>query len=296
MIACSHSYKDDAMEQKRVLWIVAAVGLFLSVTIGTALIVYRPANNQTPVLNSQQLSSSTWTRENPAPAAAQPATPATPAAPAPAQPETPPAPAAATADTAPAQITNLTVISANTNVISDGTKTIDLNALTKSAQPESLPAETAPATAAPVQPVSAVASAEITVKTVTTPATTTTAAPATAAPEASATTVTPAKSTKAASSSVKTTSATIPDQFWVQAASFTKKVNAEEARDALAAEKIPGEVFTWKDANGVVYYRLRVGPYTTKSEADYWLSRIKEIGAFSSTSSYVVNSSEKAVN
>ena len=288
MIACSHSYKDDAMEQKRVLWIVAAVGLFLSVTIGTALIVYRPANNQTPVLNSQQLSSSTWTRENPAPAAAQPATPA---APAPAQPETPPAPAAATADTAPAQITNLTVISANTNVISDGTKTIDLNALTKSAQPESLPAETAPATAAPVQPVSAVASAEITVKTVTTPATTTTAAP-----EASATTATPAKSTKAASSSVKTTSATIPDQFWVQAASFTKKVNAEEARDALAAEKIPGEVFTWKDANGVVYYRLRVGPYTTKSEADYWLSRIKEIGAFSSTSSYVVNSSEKAVN
>lgn len=284
------------MEQKRVLWIVAAVGLFLSVTIGTALIVYRPARNQTPVLNSQQLSSSTWIRENPAPAAVQ-----TPA-PVQAVQENPPAPAAATADATPAQITNLTVISANTNVISDGAKTIDLNALTKSAQPETPPAETAPATAVPVQPVSAIASAEITVKTVTAPSatatatTTTTSTTSNTAPATASAAPATAKSTKAASSSVKTASAKVPDQFWVQAASFTKKVNAEEARDALAAEKIPGEVFTWKDANGVIYYRLRVGPYTTKSEADYWLSRIKEIGAFSSTSSYVVNSSEKAAN
>lgn len=294
MNACSHSYKDDAMEQKRVLWIVAAVGLFLLVSIGTALIVYRPTQNQTPVLNSQ-LSSATWTRESSATAGtAQPAAPAQPVQ------DSTSAPAAA--DTAtPAQVTNLTVISANTNVISDGTRTIDLNTLAKNAQPaETDAAPAVPATSA--QPVTALASAEITVKTVTTPAA---SATATATTTSSTSNTTPAtasaapaasKSTKAASSSVKTASAKIPDQFWVQAASFTKKVNAEEARDALAAEKIPGEVFTWKDANGVVYYRLRVGPYTTKSEADYWLSRIKEIGAFSSTSSYVVNSSEKAQN
>lgn len=283
------------MEQKRVLWIVAAVGLFLLVSIGTALIVYRPTQNQTTVLNSQ-LSSATWTRESSASGAAS-------AAPATAQPvqESTPAPAA-TADAAtPAQVTNLTVISANTNVISDGAKTIDLNALTKNSQPAETQ-DAAPATATPVQPVAAVASAEITVKTVTAPSATATATTTTTSTTSNTTPATasaaPAstKSTKAASSSVKTVSAKVPDQFWVQAASFTKKVNAEEARDALAAEKIPGEVFTWKDANGVVYYRLRVGPYTTKSEADYWLSRIKEIGAFSSTSSYVVNSSEKATN
>lgn len=282
------------MEQKRVLWIVAAVGLFLLVTIGTALIIYRPSQNKTPVLNPQ-LSSSAWTRETPAPAAVQNAAPAQPAQPAePAQP-------AAAVPAGEAQITNLTVISANTNVISDGTKTIDLNALTKNSQPETqAPAEAVPAT--PVQPVAAVASAEITVNTVTTPAAVATATvqqtttTTQEAPVEKTVTSTPAKTTKPAASSVKTVTAKVPDQFWVQAASFTKKVNAEEARDALAAEKIPGEVFTWKDANGVVYYRLRVGPYTTKSEAEYWLSRIKEIGAFASTSSYVVNSSEKAAN
>lgn len=291
------------MEQKRVLWIVAAVGLFLLVSIGTALIVYRPTQNQTPVLNSQ-LSSATWTRESSAPSAdttqTQPAAPAQPVQEVPATPVQ-----TATIDGTPAQITNLTVISANTNVISDGTKTIDLNTLSKGSQAETqTPAEPAPA-ATPVQPVAAVASAEITVKTVTTPTAVATASTTTnttttnttdTTPVASTTAATPAKSAKAASSSVKTASTKVPDQYWVQAASFTKKVNAEEARDALAAEKIPGEVFTWKDANGVVYYRLRVGPYTTKSEADYWLSRIKEIGAFASTSSYVVNSSEKASN
>ncbi|MBQ0167212.1 MAG: SPOR domain-containing protein [Treponema sp.] len=262
------------MEQKRVLWIVAAVGLFLTVTLGTALIVYRPAKNQTPVLNPQ-LSSSTWTRESPAPETTQPVVPA------PAEvPETPAQPAAAVpAGDNPTQVTNLTVISANTNVISDGTKTIDLSALTQEKPSEQPPA----AQAQPVQPVAAVATAEITVKTVTEPVTTT-PAPATT------------KATKAAAAAVKTATTKIPDQFWVQAASFTQKINAEEARDALAAEKIPGEVFTWKDDKGVVYYRLRVGPYTTKSEADFWLSRIKEIGAFASTSSYVVNSSEKAAN
>lgn len=285
------------MEQKRVLWIVAAVGLFLSVTIGTALIVYRPAKNQTPVLNPQ-LSSSTWTREASAPAAVpeQAAAPVQTIQPDVAQNTVPQA--AVPAGDNPTQITNLTVISANTNVISDGTKTIDLNALTGNAPAAEVPAETVPAVPAPVQPVSAVASAEITVKTVTSHAettTSTTTATNTPAP-VTETSATSDKSAKTASSSVKTTSARIPDQYWVQAASFTKKVNAEEARDALAAEKIPGEVFTWKDANGVVYYRLRVGPYTTKSEADFWLSRIKEIGAFSATSSYVVNSSEKAAD
>lgn len=273
------------MEQKRVLWIVAAVGLFLLVTIGTALIIYRPSQNQTPVLNPQ-LSSSAWTREPPAPAAVQDAAPAQPAQSAePAQP-------AAAVPAGDAQITNLTVISANTNVISDGTKTIDLNALTKNDQTAETPA------AAPA-PATALATAEITVKTVTTPAATATVQQPTTAtePVEKTVTATPAKTaSKPAVSSVKTVTSKVPDQFWVQAASFTKKVNAEEARDALAAEKIPGEVFTWKDANGVVYYRLRVGPYTTKSEADYWLSRIKEIGAFAATSSYVVNSSEKAVN
>jgi len=73
---------------------------------------------------------------------------------------------------------------------------------------------------------------------------------------------------------------------------FTDKENAENARSILANEKIPAEVFTYRDKNGRTFYRLRVGPYTTESEAQYWNSRIKLIEHFSSTQSYVTNSSK----
>ena len=42
------------MEQKRVLWIVAAVGLFLLVVIGTALWISSPSSKMQPALNTLQ--------------------------------------------------------------------------------------------------------------------------------------------------------------------------------------------------------------------------------------------------
>jgi len=92
---------------------------------------------------------------------------------------------------------------------------------------------------------------------------------------------------------VKTVPVIQPDQFWVQVASFTGKKNAEDARTALAEQKINGEVFTYQDSKGTIYYRLRVGPYKTKSEAEYWHKIIKEIEQFDGTDSYVVNSTVK---
>ena len=94
----------------------------------------------------------------------------------------------------------------------------------------------------------------------------------------------------AAKTTVKTAPEKKPDQFWVQVAAFTGKTNAEEARSALSKEKISGEIFTFKGDNGVMYYRLRVGPYSTKTEAEYWNTRIKGIEQFAGMNSYVVNS------
>lgn len=84
----------------------------------------------------------------------------------------------------------------------------------------------------------------------------------------------------------------IANQYWVQAASFTSKENANVARTALKNEKISSEIFT-HTKNGTTYYRLRVGPYTTKSEADYWNIRIKLIDQFEATESYVTNSTKQ---
>lgn len=83
----------------------------------------------------------------------------------------------------------------------------------------------------------------------------------------------------------------IPDRFWVQAASYSAKKNADEARSVLEQKKIQCEVFTFTDAKGTLYYRVRVGPYTTRKEAEYWKKKIDEISLFSKNGSFVTNSS-----
>ena len=55
------------------------------------------------------------------------------------------------------------------------------------------------------------------------------------------------------------------------------KKNADEARELLDKNGIQCEVFTFTDSKGTLFYRVRVGPYTTKSEAEYWRTRIIKI-------------------
>ncbi len=106
-----------------------------------------------------------------------------------------------------------------------------------------------------------------------------------------------AKTSTAKPSAAKTASVSAPatpDRFWVQAASFSTKKKADEARATLDANKIQCEVFTYKDDKGNLFYRVRVGPYTTKSEAEYWKKRIDAIPEFATSGSYVTNTTAKA--
>ena len=86
------------------------------------------------------------------------------------------------------------------------------------------------------------------------------------------------------------------DQYWVQVASVTSKANAENAKQVLLDNKIECEIFTHQDDSGVLYYRLRVGPYTTKTEAEYWQGLISSINDFADNQSYITNSAAKKVN
>ena len=79
----------------------------------------------------------------------------------------------------------------------------------------------------------------------------------------------------------------VSSKYWVQAASFTSKKSADNARATLDDNKIPAEVFTYKDNKDKLFYRVRVGPYTTKSEAEYWKTRVCKIDLFKDTQSYV---------
>jgi len=62
-------------------------------------------------------------------------------------------------------------------------------------------------------------------------------------------------------------------EYWIQTGSFSSREYAENAQDIIASYKIDSEIFT-KDVNGKTWYRVRMGPYKTKTEADYWKTAI----------------------
>lgn len=68
--------------------------------------------------------------------------------------------------------------------------------------------------------------------------------------------------------------------FWVQAASLSSKLNAERARGVLAARHMKAEIFTKRTGAGL-RHRVRVGPFTNHTEAVYWMKSIREIAEFS---------------
>jgi len=84
---------------------------------------------------------------------------------------------------------------------------------------------------------------------------------------AAAKTSTPAKSTK-----------TIND-FWVQTGAFSAQVRAEDARELLATKGIIS-IIENREINGKVWYRVRLGPYTSEREANHWLEIVKLIDGF----------------
>jgi len=267
------------MDQKKTLWIAIAAGLFLLVVIGAALFLCEPAaKRETTVatLNGNnaylpQEKTPTVPADNLAQGTAAPATSVLP----PANNSEP----SATSPEVTAADTVTVIANGPTTVIGLGdntngeTTTIDLNTLKTtptSITPQNKAAETA------------MSQANVTYEKATvTP-------PVKAEPVKKATTT--VKKTTAAPAK-KASVAKIPDSFWVQVSSYTTKKNADEARSALDENKIPCEVFTYKDSKGNLFYRVRVGPYTTKSEAEYWKNRIEAIDLFAKSGSYITNSS-----
>ena len=76
-----------------------------------------------------------------------------------------------------------------------------------------------------------------------------------------------------------TTKPKVRNDFWVQTGAFSTATSAEGVKDTLAAKGIKS-IIDNRDVNGTTLFRVRVGPYTSKNEADYWLSLIKSIDGF----------------
>jgi DedD protein len=69
------------------------------------------------------------------------------------------------------------------------------------------------------------------------------------------------------------------DNYWVQTGSFSTIARAEAVKDTLSAKGITSLVEN-REVQGKTWFRVRVGPYTSKNEADYWLALIKSIQGF----------------
>ena len=84
----------------------------------------------------------------------------------------------------------------------------------------------------------------------------------------------PAPAAKAAPAQPK-----VYDDYWVQTGAFSTVAKAQGVKETLANKGITS-IIENRDLDGKTLFRVRVGPYTSKNEADYWLSLIKSIGGF----------------
>ncbi len=296
------------MEQKRTIWIVLAAGIFLSVVLGAAVILYSAeAKKNTTALyqrdngkiwlspesaeakkanflsndaivdserelkdsNESKVSSITSNMDSPAEAL----------------------PSSNIAQNDSAQTDNVTVISTGKtniyNVSGEDSETIDLNSLREVSSTSSIKAQNKAAEDAIRETTKVHRNIEkdevLIEKKYSSPQ-----PKVTSSSNNSSKNVASAKPTTKAASTASNAK-NVSSKYWVQAGSYTTTKNADEARSVLEANKIPCEVFTFSDAKNVLHYRVRVGPYTTKNEAEYWKKRIDTIPLFAKNGSYVTS-------
>ncbi|MCK5198872.1 MAG: SPOR domain-containing protein [Spirochaetales bacterium] len=68
-------------------------------------------------------------------------------------------------------------------------------------------------------------------------------------------------------------------EYWIQAASFSSRSRAESSSQALS-EKGFSNLITIKTVGSDDYYRIRMGPYASKAEAEKFLGWVKVIDSY----------------
>ncbi len=96
--------------------------------------------------------------------------------------------------------------------------------------------------------------------------------------------------TKASKTQKQLSKKAIETIYWVQTASLTSRLNAENARKRLTAKHLNAQIFTKQTGTGLTH-RVRVGPFKNKTEAEYWLKKVKNMKGFEK--SYVSRGKKK---
>ena len=293
------------MEQKKTLWIIAAVGLFLIVVFGAA---YLLLNNSGDRYEGTTTSITPSEKRNLDNGWSSPSDVSKTPAENPDQSADSLNPAFQTANDLFVVANNATVVDLNGG--SEGT-TIDLFTLDKDSNstPNAVVTSKAPDTVVTVpentaksneaveyytgKPIEAETQEKANSVKQTSTETKKTSATV-SKPATTAKTTTAPKTSKPASVKTNTASKSTPvTRYWVQVASYQNKKTAENARTVLNDNKILSDIFTYEDSSNKLFYRVRLGPYTTKSEAEYWMSKILQIKDFANAQSYVTSTVDK---
>lgn len=305
------------MEQKRTLWIMAAVGVFLLVVLGAALILYSPTarSSQTiaTVSPSNKQTSNGWVSLAPAenettiPQTKMPATEVLSE-----QNNEVPQQNVINSEEKITRVAELTVYADKATIISNNPNEMNnVVAAVPSSVPEQKTAEQTHhtvinnTTTIDINPVISekpvvTPKNELTKNTIETtskkvaekPVVKQVAKKEVSKPVSKPKKVTSTKATTSTTATAKVTKTPAKPkvvQYWVQVTSLKSKKSAENAREVLDENKITADIFTYKDKKDQLFYRVRVGPYTTKSEAEYWQSKIAKIDTFASSSSYITS-------
>jgi DedD protein len=131
-----------------------------------------------------------------------------------------------------------------------------------------------PRPTAPAVPVSS----ETVVSTVTNPSAVKPTTSTTASTPAATTSKPAAQTSTAAKPSSVTPTRTIND-YWIQTGAYLALVRAEDAKERLASNGLTS-IIENRVIEGKLYYRVRLGPYTSEREANYWLTLVKSIEGF----------------
>ncbi|RKX77806.1 MAG: hypothetical protein DRP87_08135 [Spirochaetes bacterium] len=71
-------------------------------------------------------------------------------------------------------------------------------------------------------------------------------------------------------------------EYWIQTGSYRSKSRAEKVQESLLGKGVVSSITT-RVVNGQNYFRVRIGPYEKKEEAEKFLSWIREISGFESS-------------
>jgi len=64
--------------------------------------------------------------------------------------------------------------------------------------------------------------------------------------------------------------------YWIQTGSYKSQTKAEELMSLLQSKGLGSRVFSWT-SKGDTFFRVRVGPYSNKGEADKFLALVQQV-------------------